>query len=371
MVKEHSRWETAGWAVSVMRLLGYLKERIPPVPRVRRSIPTRAFAAAAVALLLALSLAGCGKSPTSPEEIENGSPWQGPLSLKSSRDMALVMRVQNRYTPELLKLPGVIGTGTGATVDGRPAIVLLTRSARTPSVASVDGIPVVAQVVGTVVPYAKPGGGTLKMGTSTGNDRECAAGTLGCVVIRGSTKYFLSNNHVFARENAASIGERIDAPGRYDGKPRCAQTPIAGNLADFQAISFGGNNTIDAAITLPAASRAFSCAEAGGYTPSSTTVAPSVGLAVKKTGRTSGLTHGTIQAINVTIQVQYTGGVATFVNQIMTNAQFIRSGDSGSLVVTENGNNPVGLCFAGGSGGTFANPIGPVLSRFNATVCDQ
>src|SRR6185436_86945 len=113
-----------------------------------------------------------------------------PLSLKSTRDMALVMRVQNLYTPELMRLPGVVGTGTGATPDGRPAIVLLTRSARTASVASVDGIPVVTRVVGTVVPYAKPGGGALKMGTSTGNDRECASGTLGCVVIKGNTKYF-------------------------------------------------------------------------------------------------------------------------------------------------------------------------------------
>jgi len=94
-------------------------------------------------------------------------------------------------------------------------------------------------------------------------------------------------------------------------------------------------------------------------------------MAVKKTGRTSGLTHGTVQAINVTIQVQYTGGIATFNGQIMTPANFISAGDSGSLMVTETGNDPVGLCFAGGGGGSFANPIGPVLQRFNATVATQ
>lgn len=119
------------------------------------------------------------------------------------------------------------------------------------------------------------------------------------------------------------------------------------------------------------AGRAFTCAEAGGYTPSSTVVSPAIGLAVKKTGRTSGLTHGSITGINVTIQVQYSGGIATFVNQVMTGGSFIRSGDSGSLMVTESGNNPVGLCFAGGSGGAFANPIGPVLQKFGATVCSQ
>jgi hypothetical protein len=264
----------------------------------------KALAGVLAAFLIVLLLAGCrGKSLTSPEEFGGTSHWQGALSLENPRDVALVMRVQNRYTPELLKLPGVIGTGTGATVDGRPAIVLLTGKARAASVASVDGIPVVSRVVGTVIPYAKkPGGGPLKMG--------------------------------------------------------------------IQSISFAGNNTIDAAIAVPAAGRAFTCAEAGGYTPSSVT-APSVGLAVKKTGHTGGLTHGTIQAINVTVQVHYGGGVATFVNQIMTDAQFVRSGDSGALMVTESGDHPVGVCFAGGPGATFANPIGPVLSRFSATVCSQ
>ena len=81
--------------------------------------------------------------------------------------------------------------------------------------------------------------------------------------------------------------------------------------------------------------------------------------------------YGTIQAINVTIRVQYSSGIATFVNQIMTPGSFQRSGDSGSLMVTQSGNNPVGLCFAGGSGGSFANPIGDVLQKFAATVCDQ
>jgi hypothetical protein len=158
-------------------------------------------------------------------------------------------------------------------------------------------------------------------------------------VVKGGTKYFLSNNHVFARENAAAIGERIDAPGRYDGKPRCAQTGVCAHLSDFQPVSFSNSNVIDAAIALPDPSRAFTTAEAGGYTPASTVVSPSVGLAVKKTGRTSGLTTGSIQAINVTINVQYsTGAIATFTGQIMTPGTFIRSGDSGSLMVTQTGN---------------------------------
>jgi len=134
-------------------------------------------------------------------------------------------------------------------------------------------------------------------------------------------------------------------------------------------ISFSGNNTIDCALSTNTAN--VSVAQSGGYTATSTVVSPSVGLAVKKSGRTSGLTHDTISAINVTINVGYSSGTATFTGQIMTGGSFIRSGDSGSLMVTETGNNPVGLCFAGGSGGAFANPIGPVLQAFGATIATQ
>jgi hypothetical protein len=275
---------------------------------------------------------------------------------------------QNRATPSLLG-NGIIGTGVSADAHGKAVIVVYTERDGIHVPAQIEGIATRTLVTGLVIPYAKPGGGgTLQMGTSTGNDNECASGTLGCVVTKGGADYFLSNNHVFARENAASIGERIDAPGRYDGKPKCAQTPQIGNLAAYQAISFSGSNVVDCAIAGPVSGLSYTTTEAGGYAPSQTTVAPAVGLAVKKTGRTSGLTHDTIQAINVTITVGYTNGTAVFTQQIQTGGQFIRSGDSGSLEVTETGNNPVGLCFAGSSSASFANPIGPVLQALAISI---
>jgi len=337
----------------------------------RNSVRMRPVLATLAALVAVASFAGWGCSKKSPTAPGTQTLASQNLSVRNASDVERVMKVQNANSARLMAIDGVIGTGTGAMADGRPAILVLAKHDGLAGVPDqIDGIAVDTRVVGEVTAYAKPGGGgTLQCGTSVGNDLECAAGTIGCVVSKSGTRYFLSNNHVFARENAAHNGERIDAPGRYDGKPRCAQTPICGTLADFQPISFSSNNTIDCAIALPDPSRPFTGTEAAGYTPSSTVVSPSVGLAVKKDGRTSGLTTGSIQAINVTIQVQYSSGqIATFVNQIMTPASFIRSGDSGSLMVTQSGNNPVGLCFAGGSGGSFANPIGPVLSRFNATV---
>src|SRR6267378_4193214 len=200
------------------------RHRKPPVLLVVASIMLLA------ALALVVSSCSRDQGSLSPTSSNGSSTAMGALSARNPADVALAMRAQNAHTPELLKIPDVIGTGTGVGANGRLAVLVLTRRAG----------------VGNVVPYAKPGG-TLQCGTSTGNDLECAAGTIGAVVLRGGTKYLLSNNHVYARENAASIGEREDAPGRYDGKPRCAVTPACGTLADYQPISFSGNNTIDCA----------------------------------------------------------------------------------------------------------------------------
>ena len=343
------------------------------MPRIRKSTYLLVIASIMLLAAFALVVSSCSRDEGSfnPAGSNGSTSTMSALSARSPADVALAMRAQEAHTPELLKIHDVVGTGTGLASNGRLAVLVLTRRAGVAGIpGSVDGVPTEVRVVGDVVPYAKPGS-TLQCGTSTGNNLECAAGTIGAVVLKGGTKYLLSNNHVYARENAASIGEREDAPGRYDGHPKCSVTPACGTLADFQPINFGGSNTIDCAIALMDTGRPTSVTQSGGYTATSTVVAASVGLAVKKSGRTSGLTHGTVQAVNVTINVGYSSGVATFTNQIMTEAQFIRSGDSGSLMVTETGNNPVGLCFAGGSGGAFANPIGPVLQKFAATIATQ
>src|SRR5439155_22973544 len=127
------------------------------------------------------------------------------LRLDSPAVMA-AMVAQDRAQPALFRKSGILGTGISADAAGKPVILVYTERAGVAGVPkTIDGIATQEFVTGKVVAYAKPGGGTLQMGTSTGNDNECASGTLSCVVIKGGTEYFLSNNHVFARENAASI----------------------------------------------------------------------------------------------------------------------------------------------------------------------
>jgi hypothetical protein len=320
---------------------------------------------------------GCSDESSQPTGPVSNAPAtnllvpSGVLGMQNAHVQA-VAEIQERHTPDLMARPDVVGTGIGADAAGNPIVLILTRRGGVPNLpATIEGVRTRVDVVGDIVPLGYKGTyRPVPAGVSVGNGNECAAGTIGAIVLKGGTRYMLSNNHVLARVNAASNGERINQPGRYDAKPACGQTQQVGALTQFVNISFSGNNTVDAAIA--SLNQASTCSMVNNlYTPSSTVVSPSVGLAVKKVGRTSGLTSGTISGINVTINVNYGVGVARFVNQIYVASNFIRSGDSGSLMVTQSGNNPVGLCFAGSGGQSFANPIGPVLQAFGATICNQ
>ncbi|PWB68969.1 hypothetical protein C3F09_10800 [candidate division GN15 bacterium] len=325
----------------------------------------------------ALIWVGCQKQVNAPNDI---------VSYAASNPQAVerVMVVQDANTEALMKVPGVIGVGTSLDDNGQLCIRVLTNSTTQPESAepalariapSIEGIPVVVEETGPITAFAltktyRP----VPIGVSVGNALECASGTIGCQVTKSGKTYILSNNHVLARENAAAIGERINQPGRYDGKPVCAQTGQVATLSDFVPISFSGNNTMDCAIAEYTAGTAYSCATPSGYYgyPTNNVVAPSVGLAIKKVGRTTSQTTGTISTINLTITVGYSTGNATFTGQFYTSSKFSKSGDSGSLVVTNSGNNPVGLLFAGNTAGnSVCSPIGPILQRFGVSICTQ
>jgi hypothetical protein len=102
-----------------------------------------------------------------------------------------------------------------------------------------------------------------------------------------------------------------------------------------------------------------------------------VGLAVKKSGRTTGTTAGTIGSINASVNVQYQircgqgkKYVISYSHQMIINStSFSAGGDSGSLIVTNNScHQPVGLLFAGSSSTTIANPIGEVLTKVGTAL---
>lgn len=312
-----------------------------------------------------------------------------PVFDRNHPEMKAVIAVQNRHTPDLMAIPEVVGTATGLTETGRPAVHVFIREAVPAGVipAHLEGVPVVVKVTGDIVAMAGTSttswfDSPVPIGVSTGNIGECSAGTIGARVKKSDgTLYALSNNHVYALENTATASSAVVQPGRYDTDCSINYANQIGKLSAYVPIKFRkGTNTVDAAIAQVNYDtdnmRALgNTTPSDGYgMPNSTTASASIGQAVTKYGRTTASTTGSVTGINATVRVNYGRfGFAKFVNQITVSSAtaFLLSGDSGSLMVTNNsGNYPVGLLFAGNSSGTFAvaNPIGLVLDSFKVTI---
>ncbi len=212
-------------------------------------------------------------------------------------------------------------------------------------------------------------------GVSIGNCRRVMAGTLGCLVRRATQLFILSNNHVIALTNTSPLNERIPQPGRLDGG-LCPADTIA-RLSQFVPIRFDGQcNFVDAAIgrTSPLLVDRRILRPGGVRQPLvAPTLNPALFMMVQKSGRTTQYRRGMVDAVNVTINVNYAplGGIARFCRQFRVRgigADFSAPGDSGSLITAWPVNRPVGLLFAGGGGFTFGNPINAVLNSMGVQI---
>ena len=307
-------------------------------------------------------------------------------------DLRSALAAQKRHTDALLRIPGVVGTAVGLSPDGKPTVRVLLAQADVRGLPSVlDGVPVATQVTGMFLARSDP---TKRqrpapVGFSVGHP-AITAGSIGGRVVDGAGKvYVLSNNHVLANSNGASIGDAALQPGPFDGGT--APADKIGTLAAFKPINFsGGANTIDAAIALSTADNVANAtpADEGYGMPSSVIFGDAngdgvfddknalLGLPVQKYGRTTKLTRGTITGINATVSVCYEVlfifcvKQATFVDQLIIEpGAFSGGGDSGSLIVADDGTNrPVGLLFAGSGTQTIANRIDLVLNNFGVRI---
>jgi hypothetical protein len=216
----------------------------------------------------------------------------------------------------------------------------------------------------------------IPMGSSCGNWQSSPfiyAGTCGLRVrffAAPQVLAILSNDHVFGAQgptlcpNTAVPIQTISLqPGTLDiGSIPSDPTSFAvGRVAGFVPINFstGANNLVDAAVSFTTASLASTeILNLGNPTQAVTTPMP--GMAVTKTGRTTDTTQGTIQAVGSTVLVNYGSdcGTARFVGQIVvTPGAFSSAGDSGSAILAQGTNIPVGLLFAGSGSQTIGNDI--------------
>jgi hypothetical protein len=312
-----------------------------------------------------------------------------------------VKEVQERHIDQLLAIKGVEGTAIGFDPNDQLVVKIF---AVGPKVAGIpkklDGVPTHVVVTGKFYAFPKPDSSPGKpdkpsgakieptarfprpvpTGVSTGNVGECSAGTIACRVIDGQGKvYALSNNHVYALENEAEESSEILQPGLYDTRCIYNVNNVIGTWFDFEPIDFRDDanyanaNTIDAAIALSSDANLGNGTPSNGYgIPKSTTVEAYINQKVQKYGRTTSLTKGTVTDVNAIIWITYSSGRALFKDQIIVQSAkpFIKAGDSGSLLVSNPGKEPVGLLFAGDASGKYAiaNRIAPVLTRFGVTV---
>ena len=125
---------------------------------------------------------------------------------------------KQKHADRLLDKPGVAGIGVGLNPAGKPIIRIYKEK---PDVADLpdelEGVAVESLTTGVIEPrdhlpthrYPRP----VPIGVSSGLS-GVATGTLGARVTDGTNAYALSNNHVFAGINGASIGDPIISAGR-------------------------------------------------------------------------------------------------------------------------------------------------------------
>ena len=169
-------------------------------------------------------------------------------------------------------------------------------------------------------------------------------------------------------DNTFSIGDRMVQPSRID--TGVVPTDEFGSLAR-ETLSAN----VDGAVISIDSGRSSQCQVVDIGLVRGTTAA-TLGMSVRKRGRTTLLTHGSVDGLSLSINIDYGDGIGvrTLTNQISIAADTTRNplfsdhGDSGSVIVDDSGF-VVGLLFAGARTGTVANPIAAVLSELNISMC--
>jgi len=227
------------------------------------------------------------------------------------------------------------------------------------------------------------------------------AGTLGCLVKKNGKLFILSNNHILANSNAAYKGEAILQPAPYDEgewpldriaeleefvkikfiqeESECSigksSAGILNTLASFTGsktriksikITEDDENRVDCALAKPIDQKDVKdeILKIGKITGVAEGI---LGMSVQKSGRTTGLTNGTIDQIDVTVEVSYgSNKSAIFFDQLIAGSMS-QGGDSGSAILNQE-NQIIGLLFAGSDSITVINRIQDVFESLQVTL---
>lgn len=322
---------------------------------------------------------------------------------------------------ELVLIDNVVGVGRGVKMvrgesTGQEAAVVLVRK-KYPRSELARAAMVPKRIAGAVSDVIEVGDIRLltertgvhrpaRPGVSIGH-YKVSAGTFGALVRDRSTgeALILSNNHVLANltngaDGRAEAGDAILQPALYDGGEKDASVighlrrfvpihgqavpPICRIARSFEALVnkiigafrpqyrvqvWRDNDTpnmVDCAVAAPVTADAVAAdvldvGEVNGVKEAM------LGMTVKKSGRSSGLTTGIVLATDVALRVEMNfGEYGVFSGQILAGPMSM-PGDSGSLVLSED-NHAVGLLFAGSEQATMFTPIERVMDALDVTI---
>jgi hypothetical protein len=332
---------------------------------------------------------------------------------EDQRARAEVRPVKERIEDELLRIPGVTGVDIRRKVtkgkETEKVAIVVSVEKKKPKTsldktelipAEIDGVPtdvveekIVLQASSVLLDEAAEplidatAYTTLEGGISMGPCRSVFlsppdvpaagnyifVGTLGAMVRdrTSGARMALTNFHVACVDSTWAVGNTMTQPGRVDG----GACPANKFGALVRAVL---SDHVDGAVVSIDAGKATACNIVDiGQVKGKNTAAN--GMAIRKRGRTTGLTYGTVTSVDQTVSINYGDGLGTHTlkNQIRLEVDTAHStvmsdhGDSGSVVVDAN-NKVIGLLFAGIDPGhtvSFANPIQSVLDELNVDLC--
>ncbi len=329
-----------------------------------------------------------------------------------------IKQVKEASKDNLLAMQNVVGVGIGYQIKGGEQtgnyaiVVMVSRKLPLPALApntilpkNVDGVTIDVIEVGELRALQartdrwRPAPGGISIG-----HYKITAGTFGAIVrdINSGERLILSNNHVIANSNDADPGDQILQPGPIDGGSPDVDTiahldrfcPIEfatepgicdiaetyASLGNAIAGFLGSKHRVNAQQSDPQAVNLVDAAVAKPVNDSNVldeileigtiegSEEGSLGMSVRKSGRTTRFTTSQINLINATVDVNYgSDRTARFENQLVS-GPMSQGGDSGSLLVAGDSLHAVGLLFAGSNQSTIFNPIQAVLDCLEVEI---
>ncbi len=228
--------------------------------------------------------------------------------------------------------------------------------------------------------------GRIACGSSCAPSGEFYAGTLGALSRKkgGGTLYVLSNNHVLAAGNHVPVGMPILSPSTIDARPGLVAPGEVCRHEDICELRSGVPTLVTpqredvaiARVTDPGKVSSWQGDTHDGFDTPHVVEELRSGLRVKKFGRTTGLTTGTIEALVLPFPLPYNCryfAATVWFQDVWTvradpGQAFALPGDSGSLTVTEAGDAALGLVFACASQGQYGYiiPMKHIISLFGS-----